>query len=379
MNYRQRLAEMLLRQNKSAPARDHPANPDLSHHYDPNQPRVPAGHSDGGRWTRGGGGMGSSTPQIAPNRTVTHDQTGEEAWKTVITNRRPDGSIAEHLVINRDGSAIHSQYAAPGTTRCDERHTVITPDKQIVTFENSGLTQAVYDAHGQQLSQTVLTMSGPEPQAFVQPAYAQFAPYGWHLLQKTIEAAAILYAWYLSQDGPNQKAVIAFKAHKYEVVGKGTPEAQAVWVGQLTQQEVKDACERYRIAQRITNKATTEVRADGGYRDEAIWNEGASKNRARGQERGRSQLQGRGIAREDARRGPACTEGRSGQKAEAGSHHSIRLDLLDHNGQGTVCVYDVKTGKRRMYKPRFHEIAASVFHHFKNATSFIVVEMRPYQ
>jgi hypothetical protein len=25
-------------------------------HYDPNQPRVPAGHSDGGQWTRAGGG-----------------------------------------------------------------------------------------------------------------------------------------------------------------------------------------------------------------------------------------------------------------------------------------------------------------------------------
>jgi hypothetical protein len=174
MNYRQRLAEMLLRQDKVAPARDHTAYPDLGHHYDPNQPRVPAGHSDGGRWTRGGGGMGRSTPQTAPNRTVTHDQTGEEAWKTVITNRRPDGSIAEQLVINRDGSAIHSQYAAPGTIGWDERHTVITPDKQIVTFENSGLTQTVLDGRGRPLSQTALTKNGPEPQAFVQPAFAQY-------------------------------------------------------------------------------------------------------------------------------------------------------------------------------------------------------------
>jgi hypothetical protein len=34
-------------------------------HYDPNQPRVPAGHHDGGQWTRVGGGTPSSDPEVA--------------------------------------------------------------------------------------------------------------------------------------------------------------------------------------------------------------------------------------------------------------------------------------------------------------------------
>ena len=34
-------------------------------HYDPNQPRVPAGHHDGGQWTRVGGGAPSSDPEVA--------------------------------------------------------------------------------------------------------------------------------------------------------------------------------------------------------------------------------------------------------------------------------------------------------------------------
>jgi hypothetical protein len=29
------------------------------HHYDPGQPRVPAGHPDGGQWTRLGGRLGA--------------------------------------------------------------------------------------------------------------------------------------------------------------------------------------------------------------------------------------------------------------------------------------------------------------------------------
>jgi hypothetical protein len=35
-------------------------------HYDPNQPRVPAGHSDGGQWTTTGGRPASSAHDRAP-------------------------------------------------------------------------------------------------------------------------------------------------------------------------------------------------------------------------------------------------------------------------------------------------------------------------
>jgi hypothetical protein len=44
-------------------------------HYDPNQPRVPAGHSDGGQWTR----LGASAPSDDP--IVATDAAPDDEWK----------------------------------------------------------------------------------------------------------------------------------------------------------------------------------------------------------------------------------------------------------------------------------------------------------
>jgi hypothetical protein len=44
-------------------------------HYDPNQPRVPAGHPDGGQWTSAGGTTGSGTSQVLS------DVTPDNDWK----------------------------------------------------------------------------------------------------------------------------------------------------------------------------------------------------------------------------------------------------------------------------------------------------------
>jgi hypothetical protein len=44
-------------------------------HYNPNQPRVPAGHSDGGQWTSAGGTTGRGTSQVLS------DVTPDNDWK----------------------------------------------------------------------------------------------------------------------------------------------------------------------------------------------------------------------------------------------------------------------------------------------------------
>jgi hypothetical protein len=82
--------------------------------YDPNQPRVPAGHSDGGQWTRG-----------------------------------EHGSAQAETVINEDGSTIHSELNTSNPSApWEERHTVRMPDGGEFTFENIGFTQTVYDVDG---------------------------------------------------------------------------------------------------------------------------------------------------------------------------------------------------------------------------------------
>jgi hypothetical protein len=57
-------------------------------HFDPNQPRVPVGHPDGGQWTSAGGVQGASEPSTLS------DATPDDDWKpgAQYANRRGRGS-----------------------------------------------------------------------------------------------------------------------------------------------------------------------------------------------------------------------------------------------------------------------------------------------
>jgi hypothetical protein len=91
------------------------------HGYDPNQPRVPAGHHEGGQWTSK---PGSGTPSAA-RRDVTVDHSGKETWGSFANAYRPDGSLAEQRVFNRDGSRIVSEFNEfGGVGDWDECHPV---------------------------------------------------------------------------------------------------------------------------------------------------------------------------------------------------------------------------------------------------------------
>jgi hypothetical protein len=137
-------------------------DPHGHHGYDPNQPRVSVGHSDGGQWTNGRGG-GAPT---SPRREVTVDRTGKESWGSFVNTYRPDGSLAEQRIFNRDGSRIVSEFNTPdGPGDWEERHTVVMRDGRTATFESSGAVQRIYDGDGRLISASEWTEDGPEPPA----------------------------------------------------------------------------------------------------------------------------------------------------------------------------------------------------------------------
>jgi hypothetical protein len=152
------------------------------HGYDPNQPRVPAGHHAGGQWTNK---PGSGAP--SQRREAIFDRSGKESWSSYVNTYRRDGTLAEQRVFNRDGSRIVSEFG---------------------------------DSSGR---------------------------------------------W----NGPDDIAVMSFPANVY-VKGKsdtadqtGAAEAaQPIWVGRLTEEEVANACERYRDIQRFTDEAAAKARRD---------------------------------------------------------------------------------------------------------------------
>ena len=132
------------------------------------------------------------------------DTTGEAPWSSIVSERRADGSLAQQLVFNRDGSVIHSEYAAPSDTLgWDERHSVVTPDGDRIRFERSGDTVTTTDANsGEVLGRATWGPGGPEPDATVQPAFVGPAA------PATIEAATALYTWLSGRNSSESTAVL---------------------------------------------------------------------------------------------------------------------------------------------------------------------------
>jgi hypothetical protein len=86
--------------------RRHP--PPGTHRFNPNQPRVPAGNSDGGQWTSTGGGFGQPVI-IPPNRSLTHDD--QVLSDAVADPIMPWGRYAQNVI--RPGGTGTRGRAAP--------------------------------------------------------------------------------------------------------------------------------------------------------------------------------------------------------------------------------------------------------------------------
>jgi hypothetical protein len=335
------------------------------HGFDPNQPRVPVGHHDGGQWTATPG----SGQTASPRREAVMDRSGKESWGSYVNTYRGDGTLAEQRVFNRDGSRIVSQFNAPGGD-WDERHTVVTPDGTRVTFENRGDVQIVYDGDGRPISATVWADAGPEPLATVQKAY--LAP---HPIQRGIEAAAaILFTWLSSRNGPDSTAVLTLPTQEYRfrTDGKFDP----ISVRQLTEDELGKACPDHDKVQEQTNAAAGAVnRAD--YSSAATYGTAVHVKL-------RDNIKRSGNRKLSAEVSLLKTVQETGehpqpekQEAKYGTKGSIRVDVLEKTDHNTVCVYDIKTGRTGLIATRILEIAQTVRLRHPDAQSIVVLEMRP--
>ena len=180
-------------------------SPGPHHGYDPNQPRVPSGHGDGGQWTKTGGG----TSTIARREAVV-DHSKQESWGSYADGYRADGSLAEQRVFNRDGSRIVSEFKAPDDPGdWGERHTVVLPEGQKFTFENSGNVQRIFDGEGNLVSATEWTEEGLRPLPVGQLAFLPAAAPAVALLSEAaglalIAAGLSLSTWLASRKDPNR-------------------------------------------------------------------------------------------------------------------------------------------------------------------------------
>lgn len=283
--------------------------------FDPNQPRVPAGLPQGGRWT------------------------DESAGRSGGTSRNPRASGNARI----ESPARH-------------RHVVTLPNGQKFTFETNGPVQTIYDGNGRPISRSRWTAAGAEAMPLVRPAAtAPTQP------RDALEAARYLYNWLSKTPTSGELVCLAFSAQQFKPNQSLT---RVDFVGKLSRAETAAVCKRLDTVQTFIDEAMAEARAAGPYPSAAVFGT-AVHMRLRDKVR--------------SLHDPSLTAELSIWRQIIESPldpTAIRYDVLEDTGDGPICVYDLKTGRRGLSTARISEFAKRLG---AKGRPIVVIEMRPFE
>lgn len=355
--------------------------------YNPNQPRVPAGNSDGGQWSSGASG-GGGAPGIdlsglfgdlvsglgaafTPSPVVA-DVGGTESWASYQDGTRPDGSLAEQAVVNRDGSTIHSEYAAPGkASDWDERHTVTLPDGSKTTFETRDRTQTIRAGgpDGEIVSRATWTERGPEPEATVQLAFAPLLPLVPPAAEATITAGLTLFTWLSARNKlDGLQAVIGFNAREFQATG--TIVSKPDFVANLTEKEVDRVCNRREFVQKLAEEAIRDAGDPSNYPNAGAYGSAVHY---------RVKKPIDNLKDPDFR--AELSTFKLGVRGEGERRYGLadtwRTDVVERVNETTVCGYDIKTGNAEVDMKRAIELVFVMKRLYPNATRFLIMQIKP--
>ena len=347
-------------------------------HYNPNQPRVPAGHARGGQWTSGEHGA-RSEERARPFR------RRQDANGTHVETYNADGSINEELRFNSDGSAIRSQYASADGVSRSERHTVRLADKSVFDIRYADDVQRVYAADGTLLSARRWGEDGAEDLPIVEARFRPRAgtanPSPSSGLFNGISAAlATLSAVFTARQAGI--AVLEFRSRSYE---KGA-QLEATYTGELTEEQVQSVCGNYgKIMGWLAQDAAMARAMYPGAKPARLGtiihrmmedriNQGFERD-AEAFIKFRAEHSLRKSA--EAERELLSTYENPRNRGRYGERNTVRIDIFEHLGDGVICVYDIKTGEKVLAAKRMDEIAAAVVKHYGGYKKIIVLEVRP--
>lgn len=184
--------------------------------FDPSQPRVPAGNSNGGQWSDSGGG-GSSGPRTSPGRQAP-TQSGSlspSSWKLRSREKITGG---ERTIHNGPGGAVIASERCTGTYTGvrTSRHAVLMPDGSGLKVENDRFgTQHIFDRQGNLIAATRWSRNGPQAEGVAQEAFFDDRPGKPGIPVPPSIAALTLYNWYLSSQNLGGLPVFGFRAAKF--------------------------------------------------------------------------------------------------------------------------------------------------------------------
>ena len=191
-----------------------------------------------------------------------------------------------------------------------------------------------------------------------------FLPAGAAAVEKTIELFLALFTALSLGNSDDGAAVLQFNAKEY-TQGEQL-DADAFEVGRRTRAEVDQACPRHGEVQSLTDQAAATVRSEGNY-------VGAADYGTKVHTELRDQI--RAIGDPSFRAEVSAIKSRD--DVGYGASGSVRVDVLENVGNGTVCVYDIKTGATRLGAARMVEIASIVHSIYPGTKQVLVIEMRP--
>ncbi len=233
-----------------------------------------------------------------------------------------------------------------------------SPDAGQWTADGGGGADVISDASGESDLPVQLAYLGPAIRA------AQ-------VVQKGVEAGLALFTWLSARNGPDGTAILAFPAEEFRTGGDSA--SSLVHVGRLTEDDLGRACPRIGEVQSLTDGAASSLRRDD-YSSPANYGT-AVHTRLRDEIR---TLDDPDLVTEKSLLKTLQETGRTVEDdVRYGQRNSIRIDVLENAGAGTVCVYDIKTGKRGLSRSRITEIARSVYSHYPATQRIIVTETRP--
>jgi hypothetical protein len=173
------------------------------YHYDPHQPRVPAGHSDGGQWTDGGFG---TDPRI--QRTL--------LGRGLLPARGPPATPLQQEAFRRVPWRTSPRLPTPA------------PAPPATPSPN------------------------PDPSASPPPPSER----------PLLDDAFGLFTWLSRHNDNDRQAIISFRAREY-LFGKGEPgKFYLEGVNVLNREEVKEVCKKLKLVQQTMDDASKEVRTD---------------------------------------------------------------------------------------------------------------------
>lgn len=182
-------------------------------------------------------------------------------------------------------------------------------------------------------------------------------------VQKAIEVGLAFYTWLSARNGRDSQAIITFNASEFKPDGRGELDLSGVKL--LDRDEVDAACPRLGEVQERTDYAADGVRRSGRYLPPAEFGTAVHTNLKKQ------------IEDLDDPNFRAEVSYVKNEEENYGRKNSIRIDVLENVGDGTVCVYDIKTGRRGLSVARTAEIAMNVFKAYKGTQRIIVSEIRP--